>query len=71
VLAGDDFAGFQEVFDKLLRYSEALEAIEGWLDGRDPQGLALRLGPRDFADFRRSPLRLGSLDALIARDSTH
>ncbi len=54
----------QQIFGKMVRFSESLDDIETWLDGETPEGFAVAAGP-DFSIGRRQPLTLESLDGVL------
>ncbi len=60
--------GFEGILAKMKNIGESLSTIEGWLEGEQPDGLALAIGPSDFSDLRRAPLTIETVGDVIEHE---
>ena len=60
----DDRELIQQVLGKMLGFSESLDDIEEWMEGKLPERLAAGVRVADFSIGKQSPVTLERLDQL-------
>lgn len=56
---------FEGILAKMKNIQESLATIEDWMEGEQPDGLALAIGPSDFSELRRAPLTIDTVGDVI------